>query len=256
MTSSSSLSAPAGVLRLGRRGSPVLERLQIRDPDFAHLVDLRAASVDRTGTRQRRQRLNVIGWSVIATVALVLTAWFGVPAIAERLALQLPPSIDRKLGEAVDVQVRATLDTAPCRTGLRMRSCRERTGRPRRARQTDAAAGGRRRAAGADQRDGRAPQGGQRHGAAGRADLRVPGIDRQGRQRRRIGGRDRARDRPCRASRRHQGGAACGRAVVLVRHAARRFRRRRRGCGGRALGAAVVLFARGGSGGRPLRRAT
>ncbi|HVZ52992.1 MAG TPA: M48 family metallopeptidase [Pseudolabrys sp.] len=105
------LSAPAGVLRLGRRGSPLLERLQIYDADFAHLVDLRAASVDRTGTLQRRQRLTVIGWTLIAVVALVLTAWFGVPAIAERLALQLPASLDRKLGDAVEMQVRATLDT-------------------------------------------------------------------------------------------------------------------------------------------------
>lgn len=106
------LAAPSGVLRLGRRASPLLERLQIYDADFAHLVDLRAANVDRTGSLQRRQRLNVVGWTVIAMVALMLTAWFGVPAIAERLALQLPASVDRKLGDAVDVQVRATLDTA------------------------------------------------------------------------------------------------------------------------------------------------
>ena len=106
------LSAPSGVLRLGRRGSALLERLEIFESGFAHLIDLRAANVDRTGTLQRRQRLSVIGWTVIATVALVLTAWFGVPAIAERLAPQLPASVDRKLGEAVDVQVRATLDSA------------------------------------------------------------------------------------------------------------------------------------------------
>jgi len=106
------LAAPAGVLRLGRHGSAVLERLEIFDPDFAHLVDLRAANVDRTGALQRRQRLSVIAWSVIAMVALVLTAWFGVPAIAERLAPRLPASVDRKLGEAVDVQLRAKLDTA------------------------------------------------------------------------------------------------------------------------------------------------
>lgn len=103
--------ARAGVLRLGRRGSAVLERLEIFDPEFARTLDLRAASVDRTGTLQRRQRLRVIGWSVIATVALVLTAWFGVPAIAERLARQLPDSVDRRLGQAIDGQVRASLDT-------------------------------------------------------------------------------------------------------------------------------------------------
>lgn len=105
------LSAPTKMLRLGRRGNAALERLEILDPAFAAAVDARAAYVDRSGLLRRRQRLNVIGWSVIATVSLVLVAWFGVPAIAGRLAPVLPPALDRRLGDAVDMQVRATLDT-------------------------------------------------------------------------------------------------------------------------------------------------
>ena len=104
------MAAPDSVLRIGRRGSAALERLEISDPQFAAAVDERALLVDRTGLRQRRARLRVIGWSVAATASLVLVAWLGVPAIAERLAPLLPAGIERKLGDAVDLQLRALLD--------------------------------------------------------------------------------------------------------------------------------------------------
>jgi Zn-dependent protease with chaperone function len=105
------LAAPDNMLRLGRRGSPTLERLEIRDAAFAKEIDARAIHVDRTGYLQRRQRLRVIGWSVAATTSLVLVAWFGLPAIAARLAPILPVSVERTLGDAVDMQVRGMLDT-------------------------------------------------------------------------------------------------------------------------------------------------
>jgi len=106
-----SLAAPEAVLRLGRRGSATLERLEILDPDFAAAIDARASNVDRTGTVQRRQRASVIGWTLAATVSLVAVAYFGVPALAEKLAPLVPAAIDRRLGDAVDMQVRGILDT-------------------------------------------------------------------------------------------------------------------------------------------------
>jgi Zn-dependent protease with chaperone function len=105
------LAAPDQVLRLGRRGSATLERLEILDPAFAAEIDARASLVDRTGSLQRRQRTRVIGWSVAATASLVLVGWFGVPAIAARLTPLLPPAAERRLGDAVDMQVRGMLDT-------------------------------------------------------------------------------------------------------------------------------------------------
>jgi Zn-dependent protease with chaperone function len=105
------LAAPDNVLRLGRRGSAALERLEILDPAFAAEIDARASLVDRTGALQRRQRIRVIGWSVAATASLMLVAWFGVPAIAARLTPLLPPAAERKLGDAVNMQVRGMLDT-------------------------------------------------------------------------------------------------------------------------------------------------
>ncbi|HYC17450.1 MAG TPA: M48 family metallopeptidase [Pseudolabrys sp.] len=104
------LDAPDNILRLGRRGSAALERLEIRDSAFAAEIDARSANVDRSGAAQQRQSMRVIGWSVVATASLVLFAWFGVPAIAKRLTPLLPVSIENMLGDAVNAQVRAMLD--------------------------------------------------------------------------------------------------------------------------------------------------
>ena len=105
------LTAPEKVLRLGRRGSATLERLEIRDPALAAEIDARAIHVDRSGSLERRQRTRVIGWSVAATVSLLLVGWFGVPAIAARLTPLLPALVEDKLGDAVDMQVRGLLKT-------------------------------------------------------------------------------------------------------------------------------------------------
>lgn len=104
------LSAPAHVMRLGRRDRDVLERLEIFDPPFAHEIDLRAQNVDRTGAIRRRQHISVIVWTVLATAALLVVATLGVPAIAERLAPAVPVAVERKLGDAVNVQMRSQLD--------------------------------------------------------------------------------------------------------------------------------------------------
>ena len=105
-----SMAAPDNVLRLGRRGSATLERLEIADPALAAAIDARADYVDRTGTQQRRQRARVIGWSVAATLSLLLGGYFGVPAIAGRLAPLVPAALDRKLGDAVDIELHGMLD--------------------------------------------------------------------------------------------------------------------------------------------------
>ncbi len=105
------LSAPDQVMRLGRRGSEALERLEILDGPLAAAIDARAVYVDRSGTLQRRQRLSAIGWSVIAVISLAVVGAFAVPAIAERLAPLVPAALERKLGDAVDVKVRGALDT-------------------------------------------------------------------------------------------------------------------------------------------------
>ena len=124
------LSAPAGVLRLGRRDTNTLERLEITDAAFAAAIDVRAIHVDRTGALQRRQRASIVGWTVAATASLVAVAYFGVPALADRLAPLVPVLAERKLGDAIDVQVRARLDNRHLGAGFACgTTSKERAGR-------------------------------------------------------------------------------------------------------------------------------
>ncbi len=74
--------------------------------------------IDRTGLTERRGRRKVIGWSLAATVSLFMMAVFGVPEIATRLAPLVPHGVERKLGDAVDGQVRSSLDTKRAGTGF------------------------------------------------------------------------------------------------------------------------------------------
>jgi len=105
------VSAPAGMLRLGRVGSPVPARLEIRDAAFAAAVRALATGVDRRAGESRRGRLKVVAWSVAAVVSLLVLGIFGVPAIASRLAPLVPLGIEHRLGRAVDAQVRQMLHT-------------------------------------------------------------------------------------------------------------------------------------------------
>ena len=73
-----------GVLRLGKTGNPVLARLEVRDPRLATAIDELSTPIDRSGRAERRDRAKVIGWSIAATVSLLLVAVFGVPEIANR----------------------------------------------------------------------------------------------------------------------------------------------------------------------------
>jgi Zn-dependent protease with chaperone function len=104
------LSAPEGLLRVGRRGSAALARLEVTDPDLAAAIDERSVPIDRSGTSARRGRRKVIFWSIAATASLVLMAVFGVPELATRLAPYIPLGAERRLGAAVDAQIRAMLD--------------------------------------------------------------------------------------------------------------------------------------------------
>jgi Zn-dependent protease with chaperone function len=105
------LVAPEGILRLARIGNPLLARLEIRNPAIAAALGELSPTIDHTGARERIMRRMVVVWTVAAMVSLVLVGYFGMPALADRLAPLVPLSVETKLGNAVDTRVRAMLDT-------------------------------------------------------------------------------------------------------------------------------------------------
>jgi Zn-dependent protease with chaperone function len=103
-------SAPDGVLRLGRSGETLLARLEIRDAALAAAIEDRAVTLDRSGAVERALRRKVVALSLAAVVSLIVTAIIGVPVLATRLTPLVPISVEQKLGNAVDEQIRTTLD--------------------------------------------------------------------------------------------------------------------------------------------------
>jgi predicted Zn-dependent protease len=106
--------APSGMLRISANGAPELARLEIRD------AALGAAIVERCPELRRPRRADASGagrivfWSLAAVISLVLTVVYLVPLVADRLAPFVPIPVERRLGEAVDNQVRAMFGTDTC----------------------------------------------------------------------------------------------------------------------------------------------
>jgi Zn-dependent protease with chaperone function len=104
-------SAPDHILRLGRAGQSLLARIEIRSHALAAEIGARAASLDASGARERRTRIKVVAWSFAAIASLVTGAVVGVPALATKIAPYVPASVELRLGNAVDRQIRGSIDT-------------------------------------------------------------------------------------------------------------------------------------------------
>jgi Zn-dependent protease with chaperone function len=102
--------APDHLFRIGLRANPVLARLEIDDGDLAHEIDLLAPEIDRTGGAARRDRLRAIGWAGLVALALMASAIYGLPRIADRLVSLVPQALEQRIGLATDAQMRAMLD--------------------------------------------------------------------------------------------------------------------------------------------------
>ena len=80
-------------------------------------------------------RAKVIVWSLIATASLVGVAVCGVPLIATRLAPLIPYSLELRLGELIEAQARASLDTRHAGAAFECGNTAKGEARPRRVRQ-------------------------------------------------------------------------------------------------------------------------
>jgi Zn-dependent protease with chaperone function len=98
------------VLRLGLAHDKVAARLEILDPALATALLSRLKQTDRSGLTDHRTRVKVVAYSLAAIATLVGGAIWGVPLLAERIAPHLPLAWEIRLGEAVDAELRRTLD--------------------------------------------------------------------------------------------------------------------------------------------------
>jgi len=112
------IATPADRLRITQANSPLPARLEIRDFDLISAISDLSHPIDRSGQRNRITRRWVIIWTLAATIALVLLAIYGVPALASRLTPLIPHAVENRLGAAVEAQVRSMLDTKKLGSGF------------------------------------------------------------------------------------------------------------------------------------------
>jgi hypothetical protein len=89
---------PRGVLRLACLSAAPLARLEIRDGRVADDLVARCPRLDEDAP-SRHSVGAIVGWSLAATVSIVMVILFGVPLAADRLAPLVPPSLERRLGD-------------------------------------------------------------------------------------------------------------------------------------------------------------
>ncbi|MBO4227255.1 M48 family metallopeptidase [Bradyrhizobium neotropicale] len=104
---------PSGKLRLSCVSAPVLARLEIRDAALAAELVARCEKLDEHALGGRGVA-TIVGWSLAATVSIVLVVLFGVPLAADRLAALVPAAFERRLGEVADSQVKMVFDGKSC----------------------------------------------------------------------------------------------------------------------------------------------
>jgi Zn-dependent protease with chaperone function len=104
---------PAGILRLTSKSAPSLARLEVRDAVFS--ADL-AGRCPRLDEHQATGRgvAKIVGWSVAAAVSIVCVVLFGVPLAADRLAPLVPKPIERRIGDASEVQMKTIFGRESC----------------------------------------------------------------------------------------------------------------------------------------------
>ncbi|MCP3394885.1 M48 family metallopeptidase [Bradyrhizobium sp. CCGB12] len=105
--------SPAGVLRLACITAPPLARLEIRDAALAADVTARCMRLDEHQT-SRRGVAKIVGWSVAAAVSIVCVVLFGVPLAADRLAPLVPKPVERRIGDAAEVQMKTIFGRSVC----------------------------------------------------------------------------------------------------------------------------------------------
>ncbi|MFC3694046.1 M48 family metallopeptidase [Chenggangzhangella methanolivorans] len=107
------LSAPPELLRLGHDGGNALARLEIRDRALAAQIRASAPRLTAALAEERGTTRKVVLWSLAAMVSVSLFTFYGVPALADRVAPLLPWSVDRHMGDIADRQIRAVFPTDP-----------------------------------------------------------------------------------------------------------------------------------------------
>jgi len=107
---------PPGILRISCSSAPPLARLELRDAGLAAELESRCPRLD-DHLMDRRGVAKIVGWSLAATVSIVLIVLFAIPLLADRLAPFVPGALERRLGDVAESQINAIFPGRPCDNG-------------------------------------------------------------------------------------------------------------------------------------------
>jgi Zn-dependent protease with chaperone function len=105
--------APDGVLRVSCQAALPLARLEISDTDLAGQLIARCPKLD-DDVPGRGGSGKIVGWSLAAVASIIFVTVYGVPLIAERLTPLVPISLEQRIGEASEKQMRLVFDGKVC----------------------------------------------------------------------------------------------------------------------------------------------
>jgi Zn-dependent protease with chaperone function len=108
-------SAP-GSLRLMSLSALPLARLEIQDEALQQAIAVHSPALD-VGKGGASQTLRIVVYSLAALASVVGLVGWGVPLLADRLAMVIPAGVERRLGEGVDRQVRFMFGGKVCENG-------------------------------------------------------------------------------------------------------------------------------------------
>lgn len=123
--------APEGMLRLTCDGGPSLARLDVTDP--AEQAAVRAHCLRLEGGEPKERTGRILFWSTVTAVSITLCVLFLIPILAERLTPLIPHAVEKRLGNAVDNQLKLLLSDKICEAPQGTAALRTLTDRLRKA---------------------------------------------------------------------------------------------------------------------------
>ena len=104
---------PADEMRISSTAAEELARVVFTDATFGDRLASVCPQLLARGA-QASGNLRIVAWSAAAIASIVLTMLFGVPYLADRLAPLVPPSIENRLGDMVDGQIKQMFGAKVC----------------------------------------------------------------------------------------------------------------------------------------------
>jgi Zn-dependent protease with chaperone function len=108
------LGAVAGEMRLTSTEAPELANLVVRDPALVTTLKARLPNLLRDAAQHQPGTLKIVVLSLAAVASIFALIVYAIPLLSDRIALLVPPSLERRLGETVAQQVISQFDGKVC----------------------------------------------------------------------------------------------------------------------------------------------